>query len=390
MNTFPKKLATLVLGLALIGTLASGLTFVVKYKPWGVPDVLREQYDNKVAKINQQNILINSLENQEKPQVRVPLRTQNIGLVAPGTTLSQSYSVHNLGQLPLHISAANTYESLTLEFESKIIEPGEKSNVKMIWKSGKASESFDVQAEIKTNDPLRGSVSLRAKGKVRSQLIAPKTVDAGVSDSMEPKSTKFVVYSQLWDEMEIEDVSSDATYFDWHAEPIPVNNSMQDATTAWMVHVETTGTEYGNFSETLTVKVRNNDSSEEWTKEVELKGKVRSPVAFYNKDMHFKDGLDIGTHVSGEPHDVHLLVRVRGELKRNIQVLDIEPKQLQASIEPLGEEGNYRLTLTVPQDCPMVVFNMPQKHGFVSVGDPQDKKFSNWFPLHGAVVNVGN
>jgi hypothetical protein len=389
MNTFPKKLATIIGGLALVGAIASGLTLVVKYKPWGVPDVLREDYDNRVAKINQHNLLIESLENQDKPQVRVQVRTRNIGLVAPNTTLSQTYSVRNLGQLPLHVAPGKTQDSIELDFENEIIEPGGEASVTMTWQSGKPSESFQVTAEIKTDDPLQGSISLSAVGKVRSELIVPETLDIGLVDPMESKPTSFVVYSQLWKEMEVETVSSGSEYFDWHASPIPVNNSMPGATTAWLVHVESTGTEYGIFSDTLTVKVRDKNGQKEWTKEVAVKGKVRSPVAFYNKDIHFKDGLDIGTHVSGNPHDVHLLVRIRGDLERRIEVLDIEPKQLEASLEPLREKGNYRLTLTVPEDCPMVVFNMPQKHGFVSVGDPQDKNFSNWFPLHGAVVDVG-
>ena len=81
-----------------------------------------------------------------------------------------------------------------------------------------------------------------------------------------------------------------------------------------------------------------------------------------------------------------MLVRVRGDLDRKIDVLDVQPPELKATLSPQSTRGNYRLTLTIPAECPMVVFNIPEKHGFVEVGDPADRHFKNWFPIHGAVV----
>jgi hypothetical protein len=34
----------------------------------------------------------------------------------------------------------------------------------------------------------------------------------------------------------------------------------------------------------------------------------------------------------------------------------------------------------------MTIFNVPEKHGYVEVGDPDDELFSSWFPVKGAVV----
>ena len=68
--------------------------------------------------------------------------------------------------------------------------------------------------------------------------------------------------------------------------------------------------------------------------------------------------------------------------------LDIEPKINKASLTAL-KTPVIALQLGIPQGTPTTVFNMPEKHGYVQVGDPADKKhFSNWFPIHGAVVEL--
>ena len=101
------------------------------------------------------------------------------------------------------------------------------------------------------------------------------------------------------------------------------------------------------------------------------------------------NGEPFGTLVAGKAHRFNLVVRARGAGERKIEVLDVQPPELRASLVPMPTEGSYRLTLEVPEDCPMVVFNTHQKHGYVHVGDPRDKdNFSNWFPVNGAVVEL--
>jgi hypothetical protein len=92
--------------------------------------------------------------------------------------------------------------------------------------------------------------------------------------------------------------------------------------------------------------------------------------------------------VSGKKHQFNVVVRTRNDVNRKIEVLDVQPKELQAELKSLSTPGSYRLTLTVPPDCPMVVFNTLQKQGYVHVGDPTNKSFSNWFPVTGAVVTL--
>ena len=90
---------------------------------------------------------------------------------------------------------------------------------------------------------------------------------------------------------------------------------------------------------------------------------------------------------SDKDHEYHLVTRVRGDIGRHVEVLDVEPKHVQARLKATKTEGTYRLTIKIPKGCPSLQFNADQKHGYVQVGDPTNKSFSNWFPLMGAVVN---
>ena len=135
--------------------------------------------------------------------------------------------------------------------------------------------------------------------------------------------------------------------------------------------------------------IRSQDSTKTLARTVSYSGKTRSPISFYSRDIHFQDGLDIGTLTNNKTHHFNLVVRTNGDTSRKIEVLDIEPKIISAKLTPLKTRGNFRLSLEIPQDSPTTIFNMAEKHGYVQVGDPSDKKhFSNWFPIHGAVVEL--
>ena len=123
-------------------------------------------------------------------------------------------------------------------------------------------------------------------------------------------------------------------------------------------------------------------------RDVAYLGRIQAPITFQSPQIDMRNGLDIGTLRSGEERSFHVVVRTRNSSGRDIDILDVEPDALEASLKPLSVEGSYRLTLTVPTDCPMVVFNVAQQHGYVRVGDPDDDRFSGGFPVYGAVVDL--
>ncbi len=281
---------------------------------------------------------------------------------------------------------------MDVKLENNEVGPGETGNVAIALKAGTApllDEGYSLV--VQTSDPLMRQVTFRCQGRLRQELVIPKSIRFSASDPAESTQTEFIVYSQLWNEFSVEDIQCDLQIFDWNAEPITVVDSEfvdKGARSAWKIRLWTTAMDYGKYKGTLTLTARPEGQRKKAVANLTCHGVCRSPIVFHSPRIHESDGLDIGTLVAGEEHQIHLLVRLRGDLERKIGVLDVKPDELQASLAPLETEGDYRLTVTVPADCPTVVFNAAEKHGYVSVGDPIDHRFSNWFPLHGAVVEL--
>lgn len=385
MNSFSRNLSMLIGGVVSVGVLAIGFAMLVQYKPWGVPDVLRAEYDVKVAAIHHRNQLLTDLADKPKPVLAVRT-SQHVGLLDPLIKAERAFEIRNDGELPLTVEIQKSGNGVDGRLDTDTIAPGESTTATLCWQTSDQAGEFELVTKLVSNDPLKEEVELRLVGEVKSELVLPKSISFEESDITQQAGATFVVYSQVSDDLEILDVSCDHERFDWNIEPTTINDPDLAVKSAWLVRVWTTNLEYGRYNGTINVHVKLDADQDTVTRELSYKGKVRSPINFYSPEIHKSDGLDIGTIVAGEERQFHLLVRLRGDLDREIKVLDIEPSELQGSLKPLATKGDYRLTVTVPADCPMAVFNIPQKHGYVEVGDPHDRRFRNWFPLKGAVV----
>jgi len=313
-------------------------------------------------------------------------------MLDPHTTASHTFVIRNEGQDPLALEVQSTSCKCTTGNLSKgLLQPGESTDVTLEWNTGYESEHYAQTALLKTNDPLHQTIELTVKGTVRVELTAPQSVAFQKADVAEQTRASFLVFSQLWDEFTVADVSSDLQSFEWTAQPVSpdiVELADRHARSAWEITVYTTPLDYGDFAGKADIVVQPGDGSDPIHRSVECAGHVRSPINFYSPELHKTDGLDLGTLEAGKKYQFNIVTRARGDLDRQIEVLDVEPDALQASIKPMSTKGSYRLTLTVPEDCPMVMFNADQKHGYVQVGDPQDRNYQNWFPIYGALVKV--
>lgn len=385
MNAFSKNLLMLVGGTFATGLLVTTGTLLVEYKPWGVPDVLREEYDQKVTAINARNQLIERWEAKPKPSIAIR-SSYDLGLRDPESSEGYSFEIRNDGQEDLRIQSIATGNDVTIEFGDDVVPPGQTSELTLSWQTGSDPGPFELTATLTTNDPLSEKTEVKFVGEIKSSLLVPDVVTLPATNVAETSQVSFLVTSQLWKEFTVVDIRSDLEQFDWNAEALPAGDLQNGDRSAWRVIVQAGSTESGKFTSTLNLTVRN-QAGEEITKQVILRGKVHGPIGFYGPEIHKTDGLDLGTLVSGKDHHFHLNVRLRGDTSRSIEVTGLEPSCLRASLTPQSIPGNYRLTITVPSDCPMVVFNLDTKRGYVEVGDPNDKRFSNWLPLYGVVVS---
>lgn len=394
MSQLSRRLLLGLGGTFCFGTLATGLTLAVKYKPYGVPDSRRQEYEQKLAELEQREQLLQQLDRVATPRAVAPETSHDFGLIDPQSTSTHAFVIRNEGDDPLALKVAETTCKCTVgALADTLLDPGESTEVTMTWNSGQTADQYEQSAAVVTNDPRRERITFTVQGTVRAEFVAPERVPFGVSDLDDPAETEFLVFSQHWHDFSVVDVEGDLDGLEWYAEPVE-NDIPQlrdrEARSAWQIRLLGLPNRYGDYEGRLSLTVKPGNGGDEIVRTLEYGGKVRAPIGFYGPAIHKNDGLDIGTVVAGKEHQFHLLVRARGAESRKIEVLDVKPSELTATLAPLQAPGAYRLTVSVAADCPLVVFNAHEQHGYVQVGDPQDKGFSNWFPLYGAVVDLQN
>lgn len=392
MKSLPQILLYCLGGFLVVGALVTTIVMTAQYHPPGVKPHQRQAYAEKMRQLDDLREVALNVQNQSKPIAVVRESEFDFGMVDPHTTLTHDFVLKNEGDAPLALSVAGTSCKCTIgNLENDFLPPGEQTTVTLTWNTGYQAERYEQTADIKTNDPLRRTITLRVKGEVKAEFVAPEQVVFSTTDVGVPAEAKFLVYSQAWKDFTVTSVRCDAPGFEWYAEPADPNSASladAEAAAAWEVRVFSAPMEFGDYKAKINITAEPTDGGEPVQREIACLGKVRKPINFYHPDIHKTLGLDLGTLVAGTEHQFHVVVRARTDVDRKIEVLDVVPKELQATLEPMSTAGSYRLTLTVPADCPLLVFNANEKHGYVQVGDPLNKDFSNWFPLMGAVVPI--
>ncbi len=379
--------------LAAMITAASGVCLSVQYKPYGVPDVLRAEYERKIAVLKEREYLFQHADKLSEAIAYMPATTHDFGMMDPHGTSSHQFEIHNRGSAPLALKMGTTTCKCTAgKLGSSLLQPGDHTTVELTWNAGYKVDDYEQSAFLLTNDPTLPEIEIKVKGEIKGELLIPEAITFPQTNLTETTHARFVVCSQVWTNFEVENIECAAEDFTWHVEPLDESDPRladKQSAHAVEVHVFTKPLEHRKFSGNMELRVRSEDGTKTVTRTVTYSGKTRSPISFYSRDIHFQDGLDIGTLTNNKSHQFNLVVRTSGDASRKIEVLDVEPKIISATLTPLRTPGNYRLSLKIPQDSPTTIFNMPEKHGYVQVGDPSDKnQFSNWFPIHGAIVEL--
>lgn len=390
-----KRISGLCAGFIAFAVVTGVLVGSVKHEPEGIPKPLLPKFKAKIAQVKADRQFAQKIGQEIHPRAVVAEQHFEFGMLDPHTTATHTFVVENHGSAPLQLNVLETTCKCTAgTISNGDIFPGGGGKVTLTWNTGYEAQRYEQTARIQTNDPLRPTIDLTIAGEVKAELIVPGSVNFGSINPGESGRVEFPIYSQLWDEFVIEDVVSDLPGFTWDVRPIDLEDiSMSDknAKWAWSVAVSTTGGRRGNFSGSIDLTMSSPRTGEILRRTLSATGKVRAPINFYSPDIHAKTGLELGTLQNDVEHRFKLLVRLRGPIKPGIKVLDVQPPQITAELEPLGVDGEqYRLHVIVPKDCDPVIFNLDQKQGFVEVGDPNDPQYRNWFPLHGAVIEISD
>ncbi|NND98918.1 MAG: DUF1573 domain-containing protein, partial [Pirellulaceae bacterium] len=199
MNRLTKALLGMLAGVFFFGVASIGLTWSVSYKPYGVPDHLRQRYDQTIAELEQQQKQARAPG--AKPRVRVAKTLHDFGMMDPHATAKYAFEVANIGESPLELHVTDSSCKCTIgKLLQPYVAPGETTQVTLTWNTGYQADEYQQTVLLSTNDPNRKTIELSVKGTVRSELVVPGAIAFAKSDLMKETSSEFYVYSQLWDE----------------------------------------------------------------------------------------------------------------------------------------------------------------------------------------------
>ena len=389
--SFAKRFLLMVAVMSAAGGAAIGLTVSTHNGLEGIPRRLLPVYEAKVAAVKAKDQLRKDLANQPHPRAHVHAAEHDFGLVDGGARLEHDYTIENVGDEPLTIAIESIgCDCVVGRTTDNEILPGQTGQVHLSWTVAAQSDPEPVEkvALVRTNDPIDPIIRLTVTGQLRRDVMVPAKVDFGKINPGETASKTFFVVSQQWDAFDVNDITSELAGFDWVATPMDDAEKLQelDCRSGWAVTVEASGSKTSDYCCTAAVSVTGPDGTSV-DREVTFVGKMRAAISFYSDDLHSHEGLDIGTVRSDRDHQWFIHTRVRGPHRPPLQIIDVKPDALQASIESLDDDGReYRLTLTIPAGAERAEFNRSDAQGYVNVGDPATIGFDNWFPIHGAIV----
>ena len=389
MNLFAKRL---MIGSSLAASVFAGaitLSLAVEYKPFGVPDVRRDEYEQKLSSISARNEAIDLFRDKPRPIQALGRRLHDFGYVSVGDELTHAFKLENTGQESLQIVDAKMPAGVSYQLIPKILDGGSAGELVVRWSPKADQLGLQTNLKFSTNDPIDSRFTLTLYAKEKQNLILPERIDLGNADPSESFEGRATVLSQLASDIEITDVKCDAPNFFWNVDSVRLDQAAfrkQSITAGLELLVGASPVEFGKFS--MPCEITMKMDGKVFAESTELFGRVRTPITFNHPEMRRDRGLDIGTLNSDQEHQVHVQVRLRGEEHRRLAVLDSKPDELQVELSPLKLKGIYKMTITIPEGCPTTQFNRDDYRGYVEVGDPADKKFSNWLPLYGAVVSL--
>ena len=333
-----------------------------------------------------------NLESMKVPKAVVADKAFDFGLLDPHVTVSHSFTVSNEGDADLLLTTGETSCKCTIgDLGSPIVPPGASTEVTLTWNTGYQSARYTQSAAINTNDPTASSIDLSVSGTIKAELALTSTeLVFPPSSRSKLVETGTYLFSQLFDDFVVESATSDLPGFQWAVEPVEVTvlpRGDLDAKSAWKLKVMSTPQKVGDFSGKVDLTIVPTAGGEKIERQLSVSGKVKSPIAFVDPEIHDTYGLPLGIMQTGKEHRRSIIVRLRDDVDRAVEVLMVKPDQMRAQLEPTGRPGAYRLTLIAPADATPVVFNLDSSHGLVQVGDPNDKLFTSWMPVTGAIIS---
>ncbi|MEM8733993.1 MAG: DUF1573 domain-containing protein [Planctomycetota bacterium] len=329
-------------GVISFGTVLGVVASNVSEKPY-VPE---GQLDAAEARID---AVREAVEARNNPNSEVAIAecvedTYHFGLMDPLTVGKHTFFIENTGSSPLLLKGGESSCKCTLsDLDQAIVQPGDKYPVQLVWNSGHAKKSFKQLAVVHTNDSLNQEIRLTVMGEVRSVLTAmPSTINLNRLIPETPAEHQFVLYSQIWNELDIVKIESSIPQVTGTVserdgkQSYARDDEIQNATAEKVIDISYDGTApRGDLQGALFVHVR---PPADWDTKRDAESEL---VAIAEDD---------GTRESLSPPAINLPVNQDGILICEIPFYGKVVRRLSLYGKVIGNEGSINLGKIHPRD----------------------------------------
>lgn len=372
------------------------LTQSVQYKPYGVPDARREEYETRLANLRSSQNAIFEAKKTNSGRIEIAETSYDFGQMPSGSFgLTHSFRVINTGNGPLTLEPdGSTCKCAEAEIADKLIQPGEETMIKLVWNIGRdvKEEHYKQVAYVKTNDPNREQLDLTVHGQVTTRFAADGEHFARRKIiGSKPVSGYADVYSATFESFEILRISSTDESMVFTPDFLSKERlSFLEAKSGYRVSalVPEVPAASKKVHETVTVVLFDPEEKKEIELEVPFSAERPSPIVFHGNELR-STGYDLGVIEIGTSKTWSFIARFRTDFPvKQAKVKAIKPDGLIAEIKPSKRVANtFSVTLSVDPDAEPNIFNADTQ-GFIEIVAANDASLSDWMPLQGSLVDL--
>lgn len=317
---------------------------------------------NRAADVNgREDVREKEAESRLRPRAVALSQEYDFGVMDPMTEGVHEFVVRNEGEADLQLALrGKTCMCVGVDVEPRVVPPGESAIVRVHWDTKLEAQEYRHGATIATNDPEHRDIKFRVNGRVKTIIGAEpvKLINERIMPG-EASWTQTTVFSQEWDEFEIEEITTSLKGLRWEVEPADEDRlAKHRASCGYLVKVATpTDLPQGTFHEWLRIKVKprqGEDWGESQTIELSLHGNVIRRIAVYGSELLKPNGsVYFGMIRPEQEVSTRLIVRSRDELPElNLASITTEPSYVEAELLPYdgasGKPGAYYLDIKIP------------------------------------------
>jgi len=334
---------------------------------------------------------LKALAGQGHAKVKVERDEYDFGVMDPLTTGKHDFVLKNVGTAPLRLSVGPTTCKCTVSgLDKREVVPGEQAVVTLEWNTGRAP-LYSHAGTIYTNDPDRKSLDVRVSGKVRMQLGAD--ISELVLSDVRPNESAVAecfLYSQVWDDFEIQSLDSRLTGLTWELTKMEPGQAAQlEAKAVQRLRVAIAADVLApRFADTLHIRAKVAGQDDLQTLDLPIQGNVLGRYTVYGGDI-IDNAVELGSIPWGRGKKSKLLIKIRdAELSLGEVQVEVAPSLLKATFQPRQESstlGLFDLHLELPAEtAPCQYLGTPQGEVIIKTNHPQIGTIR--FPVRFAVI----